>query len=463
MAKRTNNRKLIIRVLLVLVVGLGILFALKKFKVIGGPQAEEVELAEAEARTITERVGATGVVQPVTEIKISPEVSGEIIKLHVVEGQKVKKGDILAELRKDNFELALNRTVANLNQQRASLKASESNMIKAKANLDRAKLDYDRNKKLYQEKVISDAEWQTAENNYQIAIQDYEAAQKNVEAARYNVASFQATVSDARENLSLTKIFAPQDGTISKLSVEEGETVVGTNQMAGTEMMILANLNNMEVRVDVNENDIIRISNNDTVEIDVDAYSHLDRMFKGVVTQIANTAKDKVSADAVTEFEVRILILNESYDDLPVESEGLSPFRPGMTASVEIITKTVSDALSIPIAAVTTRSDEPKFGKDAKKDAEKKSEDSDKGESEKGKKVEEVVFVYDETTNKVSKRIVETGISNFEYIQVTKGLKKGEKVVSGPFIAVSKNLEDGDLVAANEDDDDEQNLAKVDE
>ncbi|MCX2745648.1 efflux RND transporter periplasmic adaptor subunit [Mangrovivirga sp. M17] len=460
MAKRTNNKTLIIRLLILLVVVVGVVFLLKKLNVIGGPDAEKVEVSEAEQRTITQRVGATGVVQPVTEIKISPEVSGEIINLHVVEGQKVKKGDLLAELRRDNFELALNRTVANLNQQRAALKASESNMIKAKANLDRAKQDYERNKKLYDQQVISEAEWQNAENSYQAAVQDYEAAKKNVEAARYNVASFQASVSDAKENLSLTQIYAPQDGTISKLSVEEGETVVGTNQMAGTEMMILANLNNMEVRVDVNENDIIRISKNDTVEIEVDAYSHLERTFEGLVTQIANTAKEKVSADAVTEFEVRILILNESYDDLPVEAEGLSPFRPGMTASVEIITETVEDALSIPIAAVTTRSDKPKYGKEKEKGDKEKEEKAE----DKPKKIEEIVFVYDETTNEVSKRKVETGISDFEFIQVTEGLKKGEKVVSGPFIAVSKNLEDGDLVAASDENgENDQNLAKVNE
>jgi len=243
-----------------------------------------------------------------------------------------------------------------------------------------------------------------------------------------------ATVDEASENLRRTTIYSPVDGTVSKLSVELGERVVGTQQMAGTEMMRIANLNNMEVRVDVNENDIIRINIGDTANIEVDSYTYMEKEFLGVVTAIANTANEKASQDAVTEFEVKVKILNSSYEDL-IEEDGDSPFRPGMTASVEIMTETKENILTVPLSSVTLRSPE----------IEKDSTANEKVDPRSPKKEKEVVFiVQDDNTVKMTE--VKTGISDFEYIQIKEGLTAGQKVVKGPFLAISKTLKDGDLV-----------------
>jgi HlyD family secretion protein len=281
--------------------------------------------------------------------------------------------------------------------------------------------------------VISDAEIELAVANHQKALQELESARQNVQASRYTVASSQASVDEAQENLSLTSVFAPMNGIVSKLSVEKGERVVGTSQMAGTEMLRIADLNRMEVRVDVNENDIIRVSQGDTATIDVDAYSHTGREFKGMVTQIANTANDKTSPDAVTEFEVRIRILNESYQDL-IEETARSPFRPGMTASVEIMTNKKDNILTVPLAAVTTR--EP--GQE-EEEGEKSAQNANSR-----KEMMEVVFVNEDGVAKMTK--VKTGISDFDNIEILDGVDEGKEVVSGPFLTVSKRLKDGDNI-----------------
>ncbi len=299
--KKSNNKILYI---LIGVVVLLIVFAMvgKSQGWVGQKKAIEVEFGKVEKATIVEKVSASGSVQPVVEVKISPEVPGEIIKLSIEEGDSVTKGDFLLKIRPDNFMSVLERTRANLNQQKANLADAKAREARAKANYKRAELEYERQKKLYAEKVISDADFQLSEANYNVALQDLESATQNVEAAKYIVQSSQASVNEALENLRLTEIEAPMSGIVSKLDVEEGETVVGTSQMQGTEMLRIADLSNMEVRVDVNENDIIRISEGDTAIIDVDSYSYMDKTFKGVVTQIANSANTKVSSDAVTEF-----------------------------------------------------------------------------------------------------------------------------------------------------------------
>lgn len=296
------------------------------------------------------------------EVKLSPDVAGEITELAVEEGDPVNKGDLLVKIRPDNFQSALERAQANLNQQKATLAQSEASLERAKAQLTQAKQTFERQKKLYNEKVISMADYEAALANYQVAENDKVASEKNVLAARYTVKSSQATVDEASENLRRTTIYSPVDGTVSKLSVELGERVVGTQQMAGTEMMRIANLNNMEVRVDVNENDIIRINIGDTAIIEVDSYTYMEKEFQGIVTAIANTANDKASQDAVTEFEVKVKILNSSYEDL-IKEDGDSPFRPGMTASVEIMTETKKDILTVPLSSVTLRS--PEIEKDS--------------------------------------------------------------------------------------------------
>jgi len=433
MAKKKSNKKtLYILIGLVIVLIIAAIIG-KKSGVIGQPPSTSVEVEEVQKRTIVEKVNASGTVQPVVEVKLSPDVAGEITELAVEEGDPVKNGDLLVKIRPDNFVSALERAKANLNQQKATLAQAEASLERAKAQLTQARQTFERQKKLYEQKVISASDYESALANYQVAQNDKVASEKSVLAARYTVKSSQATVDEASENLRRTTIYSPVDGTVSKLSVELGERVVGTQQMAGTEMMRIANLNNMEVRVDVNENDIIRINIGDTANIEVDSYTYMEKEFKGVVTAIANTANEKASQDAVTEFEVKVKILNSSYEDL-ISKDGDSPFRPGMTASVEIMTETKRDILTVPLSAVTLRSPE------AKKD----STDTSKVEEKSPKKEQEVVFVKQEN-NKVKMTVVKTGISDFEYIQVT-GLDAGQKVVKGPFLAISKTLEDGDLV-----------------
>ncbi|WP_420578505.1 efflux RND transporter periplasmic adaptor subunit [Ekhidna sp.] len=437
MAKKKKSSNKILYILGGVVIFL-ILFAIigKSQGWVGQKKMIQVEVSKAEKNTIIEKVSASGQVQPVVEVQLSPEVSGEIIELKIEEGDSVSKGDFLLRIRPDNFQSAYDQAVAGLNQQKASLAQAKAARARAAANFKRAEQDFNRQKKLFEEKVISEADFQLADANYQIAEQDYESAKESVNAAEYILSSAQARVADAKENLRLTSLTAPMSGIVSKLPVELGETVLGTSQFQGTEVMRIADLSKMEVQVDVNENDIIRITVGDTAIIDVDSYSYMDKTFKGIVTHIANTANDKVSADAVTEFEVRILILNSSYQDLIVE-EGLKyPFRPGMTASVDIITEVKKGILTVPLASVTTRSENNKDGE----------EDSDAPATEKlaDEEVKEVVFVVSE--GKAVKTEVETGISDFDRIEIISGLEEGTEVISGPFLAVSKRLKDGDDV-----------------
>ncbi|MEO9474474.1 MAG: efflux RND transporter periplasmic adaptor subunit [Cyclobacteriaceae bacterium] len=441
--KKSNNR--IIYILLG-VVGVLIVVALigKSLGWIGKKKALEVELGKVKRTTIVEKVSASGAVQPVVEVKISPEVPGEIIELTIEEGDSVSKGDFLLKIRPDNFESAVQRAEAILNQQKANLADSRAREARAKAGYTRSKLEFERQKKLYAQKVISDADFELAEANATIAEQDFKSAQQNVEAASYSVQSSFASVKEARENLRLTRITAPMNGIVSKLDVELGETVVGTSQMQGTEMLRIADLSNMEVRVDVNENDIIRVSLGDTAIIDVDSYSYMDKQFEGIVTQIANSANTKVSADAVTEFEVRIKILNSSYQDLIKEKGMKYPFRPGMTASVDIITERKKDVLSVPLAAVTTRKVKEEQGDENKY----KQEEDEQEESISDQEIEEVVFVVKDM--KAIKTKVETGISDFDNIEILNGLSDGDEIVKGPFLAVSKRLKDEDEVEEKE-------------
>ena len=428
--KRKRNPLLIIAI--VVAVLLLLLFVARRLEWIGTKEAIEITLATAAPQTIVERVSASGTVQPVVEVKISPEVPGEIIELNVEEGDSVQQDQLLVRIRPDNFESVLSRTQAALNQQRANLSQMQAGLASAEARLVQAQANYDRNKKLYEDNVISDADFEQIESSYQVALQDVESAKQNVQAARYGIRSAQATVDEARENLSLTSIFAPVSGIVSKLDVEKGERVVGTSQMAGTEMLRIADLNQMEVRVDVNENDIIRVAIGDTAVVDVDAYSYADKEFSGVVTAIANTANAKVTEEAVTEFEVRIRLLNESYQDLLDEQQSY-PFRPGMTASVDIITQRKEDVLAVPLSAVTTR---------PRDSTEQTTETTSLADQE---TTDEVVFRY-QPDNTVSKVVVETGISDYENIEIIRGLSEGDRVVSGPYVAVSRELDDGKVV-----------------
>lgn len=407
---------------------------------IGKAKEVEVELAEASINKIIESVSASGMVQPVFEVKISPDVPGEIIELNIVEGDSVLRDQILLKIRPDIYQSSLERANANLNQQKANVADARARVARAEAQLIRAKNEYKRNKDLKDQNVISDVDFEISEANYKVAQNDLISAKESKKASEYIVASARASVKEAAENLRFTTIRAPISGTVSKLDVELGERVVGTAQMAGTEMLRIADLTKMEARVDVNENDIIRVSVGDSVDIDVDSYSHTEKLFKGIVTNIANTANTKSSPDAVTEFEVRIKILNESYKDLVIKQGSVSPFRPGMTASVDITTEVKDKILTIPLASVTTRNPN-------------KSENDSIASTGKKEEFIEVVFIYDEGKAKMVE--VKTGISDFENIEILKGVAKGDKIIKGPFIAVSKKLKDEDLVVEKEEEKEE--------
>ncbi|MBB6325685.1 HlyD family secretion protein [Algoriphagus iocasae] len=408
-------------------VGLIIVFAIigRAAGWVGGAKEIGVEFAKAERTTIIEKVSASGEIQPEVEVKLSPDVAGEIIELNVVEGDSVSEGNLLVKIRPDNFISALDRSKANLNQQIANLSQAKAALQRSEAQFTQAELNYNRQKTLYEQKAISEADFETAQANFVTAQKDLEAAKQSVVASEFVVKSSQATVNEAAENLRLTNVYSPVSGIVSNLLVEKGERVVGTAQMAGTEMLTIADLSKMEVRVDVNENDIIRLSMGDTTIIDVDSYSSTGKKFKGIVTSIANTANTKASADAVTEFKVKIRILNSSYDDLVAEGTKY-PFRPGMTASVEIITTSKDNVLSVPLSAVTTRDNKL---------------DTLVGGTTKSK---ELVFVSENGVAKLKE--IKTGISDFENIEVLEGITQGEEIISGPYFVVSKQLKEGDNV-----------------
>jgi len=438
---KKKSNKIIYILLGVLVLLVVLVVVLKK----SSKKEIEVSISTPKTLTIIEKISASGMVQPVNEVKLSPDVAGEIIELNVEESDSVTKDQLLVKIRPDNYISFVQRAEASLNQQKANLLSTKSSLARSEATFERAKLDFERNKKLYNEDVISTSEWELSKQNFKIAQNDLESAKASVEASKYVVKSSRASLVDAKENLRKTSVLSPISGTVSKLVVKKGERVVGTSQFAGTEMLRIADLNNMEVRVDVNENDIIRISLGDTAIIDVDAYTHFGKKFKGVVTKIASTAKDKVSADAVTEFEVKIKILPSSYADLKADGNH-HPFKPGMTASVDIITKTKANIRAVPLAAVTVRtaSELEEWSSDeddtkTKRRSRKKDERSDEEE----KKIE-LIFVNDNGVAKVVK--VETGISDYENIEIISELSDSAQVIIGPFIAVSKRLKDGDLV-----------------
>lgn len=451
MAKRKNSNRLLITLSVVVVVLIAAALIAKQAGWIGKEKPTEVEMAKAKRTEIVEKVSASGKVQPEVEVIISPDVSGEITELHVAEGDSVIQGQLLLKIRPDNYVSAVDRARATVNNNRANQAQTQALVSQAKVRLERTRIEFDRNKKLYDDKVISDTDFLQAQTDYKVAQEEVVSAEQNLQAAKFLIQSAEAGLRDAQENLRKTSIFAPVNGTISKLDVEQGERVVGTSQMAGTEMLRIANLNEMEVLVDVNENDIVRVQLGDTAEIEVDSYASTDRKFKGVVTEISNTAKEALTQDAVTEFEVKVRILNNSYADLVKKNSKLPPFRPGMTASVDVITERKSSVLAVPLAAVTTRNPnaprvgegENQSGGEGNPPAQPVSNATEQPQA--GNKEKEVVFVN--SNGKVVMREVKTGISDYENIEILSGLKEGEEIVSGPFVAVSKRLNNGDAVA----------------
>lgn len=384
---------------------------------------KEVDIKKVALVDIIETVSATGKIQPEVEVKISSEVSGEILDLPFKEGQQVKKGDLLVRVNPDLIESAVNRSQASYQNVRANLEQAE-------ANLKQAKADYDRNKALFDKGVISKADWDRS-------IATYETAVAGRSSAYYSVQSAAATVNEAKDNLRRTEIYAPMSGTISLLNVELGERVVGTQQMAGTEILRVANLNNMEVEVDVNENDIVKVQIGDSTIVEVDAY--LKKEFKGIVTEIANSAAGTLTADQVTNFRVKVRILEESYQDLiEGKPEHYSPFRPGMTATVDIITDRRNKTVAVPISSIVIKTDTSSVKKDYTK---RKSSTDIKPENE---EKFECVFVSENGVAKL--RVVKTGIQDDTNIEVTSGLKEGDEIITGPYNLVSKTLKSGDKI-----------------
>jgi HlyD family secretion protein len=419
------KKKTLIIIVSAIVVLLVLLVVGKKQGWIGSDSdSTKVELTEIVPIEIIETVAATGKIQPEVEVALSSEVSGEIIELPIKEGQQVKKGDLLVKINPDLIQAAVSQSQAGLQNVRAQLSQAE-------ANLKNAQLNYNRNKELFEKGVISKSEWDRSVN-------EYESAQANKQAAYYSVQSAAANLKQSRDNLQRTTIYAPMDGTISKLSVELGERVVGTAQMAGTEIVRVADLNNMEVEVDVNENDIVKVALQDSTIVEVDAY--LKREFKGVVTEIANSAENAISVDQVTNFKVKVRILPESYADLTEgKPDYYSPFRPGMTATVDIITEKKNDVTGVPISAIVIKTDTSctKTYKPKKKVTE--------GEQEKF----ECVFV--KVGEEAKLRIVTTGIQDDSNIEITSGLNEGDIVITGPYNTVTKTLDCGDKVSEAED------------
>ncbi|HKK73727.1 MAG TPA: efflux RND transporter periplasmic adaptor subunit [Saprospiraceae bacterium] len=446
MAKR-NNRNLLIIALVAIIAVLIIAVVIKSRN---SEDGIKVTAESVEKRTIKEMVAASGKIFPETEVKISSDVSGEIVELYVEEGDSVITGQLLANIDPDAFQSQVERGEASVNSAKAQLansRAQVENAIAQKeqiiAQLENAQVVYNRNKQLFADGALSEADFQASEANLRgleanlkAAEASIKSAQQSVQASEFSVKSSEATLRELKTSLRRTSIYAPTNGIISMLSVEQGERVVGTIQMTGTEMMRIANLNIMEVRVDVSENDIPRVSIGDEVDIEVDAY--IDRIFKGTVTQIANSASNSATAaltsDQVTNFEVRILINPDSYQDL-IDGGNRYPFRPGMSSTVEINTETRSGILTVPIQSVVVREKEDLEGKKGK------SDDGDE-ELDREEELVEVVFIAMEGDTVKAVPVV-TGIQDDTYIEVKEGVKEGDKVVSGPYSVLARRLEPG--------------------
>ena len=437
MKKRKNLIRFGIAAVVLIIIVLAIA---RKQGLIGKEDLTSVTSEKAELRSIIETVSANGKIQPEAEVKISPDVSGEVVDVFVKEGDEVVAGAILAKIDPKIYASNYDRILASLNTQKANLANSRARVAQVQAQFINAKASFERSERLWKEKAISASEYDAAKSAFEVARAEVTAAEETVKAADFSVKSAEASVKESAENLYKTTIYAPVSGTISKLNVEKGERVAGASQFsAGTEILRIANLAMMEVIVSVNENDIVRVSLNDTALVEVDSY--LNRKFKGIVTSIATSANvSGLSADQVTNFDVKIRMLPDSYGDLiPKNTPNASPFRPGMSATVDIQTETALNILTVPIQSVTAREDSTKM---EKKEGEKESKQAE--ETKRAEPVQEYVFLQKGGIASLQK--VKTGIQDNTYIQITEGLKAGDEVISGPYRAVSKSLKDGDKV-----------------
>lgn len=426
-------------------IGVAILVVIIIFKVTEGTKPIEVTVEKAAIRDVVEIVAATGKIQPETELKITSDVSGEITEMMVKEGDKIKKGDLICRIRPDMYVSALDRVNASVNTTKANLKTAEAQLEQAKANLVNAEASFKRSKKLFEQEAISQQEFEAAKAQYESAKANVSALEAGVYASKYNIAGSEASLKEASANLEKTYIYSPVDGTVYKMNVEKGERVQGVQGFQGTEILRLANLNEMEVSVEVNENDIIKVHKGDTAIVEVDAY--INKKFKGIVTEVANSANTTgISVDQVTNFVVKIRLLRESYEYLITDNNPV-PFRPGMSASVEIQTLRVSKVVTLPIQSVTSRSKDSLQTKEENGDNRElkvKNDKEDPDSKEEDEEIKELVFLIKD--GKAEQREVKTGIQDNEYIQIISGIKEGEEVISGPYSAVSRSLRKGSKV-----------------
>ncbi len=386
-------------------------------------EGTKVAIEKAAPQTITETVTASGKIYPETEVKISPEVSGEIIELNVEEGDSVVKGQLLVKINPAIYNSQVQQAEASMQQTRSGVTNSQQMSAQSKANYEQALSNYKRNKKLYTDKVISALEFEQIEATYKSSEAAYQAAQANISGGNYGVQASAANLNQARENLLKTSILAPSSGIISSLSVKKGERVLGTSQMQGTQVLSIADMSRIELRVDVSETDIAKVKIGDTSIINADAYRN--RKFTGIVSKIAvsSSSAAALSADQVTNYTVHILILPSSYADIVTSGNYKYPFKPGMSASVEIQTRKEYNILAVPVNAVTTRD---------WTDSTKKGSDS----------IRQVIFVYNSAEKKVSVRDIQTGIQDNKFIQILNGLKANEEVVTAPYGAIARLLKD---------------------
>ncbi len=420
-------------------------------KLLGGNdgKGEKVAVEKVSKRTIVESVTASGNIYPEVEVKISPDISGEITELNVQEGDSVRKGDVLARIFSDIYALQRDEAASQVGQTQASVENSKAALEATKATLDQAKQAYDRNKMLFDQKVISQAEFEQFETNYRSAQANYNAALQSIRGLQANVVAAQTGLTRANKDLGRATLVAPMDGVISSLKVKKGERVAGNSFNVGTEMMTVADMSVMEVRVDVGENDIVKVNIGDSADIELDAYNN--RKFKGVVTQIAsstNATATTAATNDVTNYEVRIRLDRDSYKDLIDPSRPKKfPFRPGMNANADIKTRRKDNVLAAPITAVNARvrGSDKSLSDKKQESAMGNDEESQSNAVTMSDELEEVVFVL-QKDGTVKKAVVKSGIQDINYIEIVSGLSGGEEVVIGPYNAVSKTLKDGSKV-----------------
>ena len=436
------NKK-VIWISVVVVALIVLLVGLKKAGVIGKVDGIEVTTEKVQLRTITESVNASGKVYPEVEVKVSPDISGEIVNLFVEEGDKVTKGQVLAKIYADIYSSQRDQVTASVNQVKAQYENVKAALSGLKTAYDNSKATNDRYKKLFADKIVSRSEYEQTEQAFRSAESSYNSAKESIKSGEAQIQGVRAQLARAEKDLARTIITCPMDGIISLMNVKKGERVVGTAQMTGTEMMRVADMKSIEVRVDVGENDITKVKLGDTALVEVDAYNN--RKFKGIVYKIANpitsTANTSAASAEVANYKVHIRLLTDSYTDL-VKDNNIFPFRPGMTASADIQTKSKVNVVTVPLNAVTTR-DKDGEGKDTKVGA-VKTDDKAPDNASKEEELSEVVFVLGKD-NKVKMVKVKTDIQDLNFIEII-GLKVGDEVITGPYSIVSKTLKDGTLV-----------------